>query len=158
MSSGNLNLIKVCIEDGGASALNQNMYWGWRCVRTRSKYVHTVEGNYRGFVVTVETYQIWTNQYVMKKYIILLIMREWFCLNALWKVKKSHENMKRRSFWWKEKLFFKDKCFWSFCCFLKIKFMTKAQVYVNIKMLSFVIMRVIIFYEKKFMKKSFVIF
>ena len=35
--------------------------------------------------------------------------------------------------------------------------MTKAQVYVNIKMLSSVIMRVVIFYEKKFMKKSFVI-
>ena len=40
---------------------------------------------------SVQTYQIWTNQYVMKNYIMLLIMREWFCLNALWKVKSSYE-------------------------------------------------------------------
>ena len=32
---------------------------------------------------SVQIYQIWTNQYVMKNYIMLLIMREWFCLNAL---------------------------------------------------------------------------
>ena len=40
---------------------------------------------------SVQTYQIWTNQYVMKNYIMLLIMREWFCLNTLWKVKSSYE-------------------------------------------------------------------
>ena len=95
-----------------------------------------------------------TNMLFINNYIILLIMREWFCWDALWKVKAL---MKRRSFWWKEKMSFKDKCFWSFCCSLKIKFLTKVQVYVNIKMLSFVTMKVIIFYEKKFMKKSFVI-
>ena len=33
----------------------------------------------------------------------------------------------------------------------------KVQVYVNIKMLIFVTMKVIIFYKKKFKKKSFVI-
>ena len=33
----------------------------------------------------------------------------------------------------------------------------KVQAYVNIKMLSFVTMKVTIFYKKKFMKKSFVI-
>ena len=27
----------------------------------------------------------------MNSYIMLLIIREWFCLNALWKVKNSHE-------------------------------------------------------------------
>ena len=95
-----------------------------------------------------------TNMLFMNNYIILLIMTEWFYLNALWKVKGL---MKRRSFWWKEKLFFKDKCFWSFCYSLKIKFLTKVQVYVNIKMLSFITMKVIIFYEKTFMKKSFII-
>ena len=30
----------------------------------------------------------------MNNYIILLIMREWLCLNALWKVESSHENKK----------------------------------------------------------------
>ena len=42
-------------------------------------------------VFSVQTYQIWTNQYVMNSYVMLLIMRELFCLNALWKVKSSHE-------------------------------------------------------------------
>ena len=27
----------------------------------------------------------------MNNYIMLLIMKEWFCLNALWKVKRFHE-------------------------------------------------------------------
>ena len=66
---------------------------------------------------SVQTYQIWTNQYVMNNYIILLIMREWFCLNALWKVKSSHEKKfmrKRKSCSLKIKiskvlLYFKDK-------------------------------------------------
>ena len=40
---------------------------------------------------SVQTYRIWTNQYVMNNYIMLLIMREWFCLNTLWKLKSSHE-------------------------------------------------------------------
>ena len=43
---------------------------------------------------SVQTYQIWTNQYIMNSYIMLLIMREWFCLNALWKVKNYHEKKK----------------------------------------------------------------
>ena len=78
-------------------------------------------------VISVQTYQIWTNQYVMNNYIILLIMREWFCLNALWKVKSSHEKKfmrKRKSCSLKIKiskvlLCFKDKesdenvLFWS---------------------------------------------
>ena len=89
----------------------------------------------------------------MNSYIILLIIREWFCLNALWKVKSSHEKMKRRSFWWKEEVSDEKKS-----CSLKIKFLTKAQVYVNIKMLSYVTMKVIIFYEKKFMKKKVLLF
>ena len=29
----------------------------------------------------------------MNSYIMLLIMREWCCLNALWKVKSSHEKV-----------------------------------------------------------------
>ena len=41
---------------------------------------------------------------------MLLIMREWFYLDALWKVKSFHE----KKFMVKEKLFFKDKSFWSF--------------------------------------------
>ena len=55
----------------------------------------------------------------MNSYIMLLIVREWFCLNVLWKVKSSHEKkfMMKRSLWWKEKLFFKDKSFWSLLCF-----------------------------------------
>ena len=57
---------------------------------------------------SVQTYQIWTNQYVMNSYVMLLIMRELFCLNALWKVKSSHENKK---FMMKRKLFIKDKRF-----------------------------------------------
>ena len=57
---------------------------------------------------SVQTDQIWINQYVMNSYVMLLIMRELFCLNALWKVKAL---MERRSFWWKEKLFIKDKNF-----------------------------------------------
>ena len=32
-----------------------------------------------------------TNKLLMNDYIMLLFMREWFCLNALWKVKTSHE-------------------------------------------------------------------
>ena len=40
---------------------------------------------------SVQIYHIWTNQYVMNIYIMLLIMRKWFCLNALWKVKSSYE-------------------------------------------------------------------
>ena len=40
---------------------------------------------------SIQIYQIWTNQYVMNNYTMLFIMREWFCLNALWKVKSSHE-------------------------------------------------------------------
>ena len=56
----------------------------------------------------VQAYQIWTNQYVMNSYIMLLIMREWFCLNALWKVKNSHE----KKFLRKRKAV-KDKSFWN---------------------------------------------
>ena len=48
---------------------------------------------------------------------MLLIMRELFCLNALWKVKSSHENKK---FWWKES------------CSLKIK-VSKVLLYYNDK-------------------------
>ena len=40
----------------------------------------------------------------MNNYIILLIMREWFCLNALWKVKKSHEKLKNLMKIWKEEV------------------------------------------------------
>ena len=58
---------------------------------------------------SIQTDQIWTNQYVMNSYVMLLIMRELFCLNALWKVKA----LMKRSFWWKENLFIKDKSFWS---------------------------------------------
>ena len=42
----------------------------------------------------VQTYRIWTNQYIMNSYIMLLIMREW-----LWWAKSSHEKkfmMKRK--------------------------------------------------------------
>ena len=55
----------------------------------------------------------------MNSYIMLLIMREWFCLNTLWKFKSSDEMkfMMKRSLWWKEKLFFKDKSFWSLLFF-----------------------------------------
>ena len=48
---------------------------------------------------------------VMNNYIMLLIMREWFCLNVLWKVKNSQEkrncSLKIRVF--KVLLCFKDK-------------------------------------------------
>ena len=48
---------------------------------------------------------------VMNNYIMLLIMREWFCLNVLWKVKKSQEkkncSLKIRVF--EVLLCFKDK-------------------------------------------------
>ena len=53
----------------------------------------------------------------MNSYIMLLIMREWFCLNALWKVESSHEKkfmMKKKNYSLKIKvsevlLCFKDK-------------------------------------------------
>ena len=54
----------------------------------------------------------------MNSYIILLIMREWCCLNALWKVKSSHEKVsdEKKSCSLKIKvsevlLYFKDKKF-----------------------------------------------
>ena len=49
-----------------------------------------------------------TNKLFKNSYVMLLIMRELFCLNALWKVKSSHENKK---FLMKRKLFIKDKRF-----------------------------------------------
>ena len=89
---------------------------------------------------SVQTYQIWTNQYVMNNYIMLLIMREWFCLDALWKVKNSHEKtfmMKRKSVLYRWK-FLKFCCTLKiknlikmFRCSVKIKFLMKVQVYVK---------------------------
>ena len=42
-------------------------------------------------------------------------MKEWFCLNALWKVKKSHEKLKNLMKRWKEEVFDENKS-----CSLKI--------------------------------------
>ena len=42
----------------------------------------------------------------MNSYVLLLIMRELFCLNALWKVKA----LMKRSFWWKEVFDEKKSC------------------------------------------------
>ena len=57
-----------------------------------------------------------TNMLFMNNYIILLIMREWFCLNALWKVKKSHEKLKNLMKIWKEEVSVENRS-----CSLKIK-------------------------------------
>ena len=110
---------------------------------------------------SVQTYQIWTNQYVMNSYVMLLIMRELFCLNALWKVKSSHENKK---FLMKRKLFIKDKRFFEVLLCYKDKVSNESTSlclkvirYLFLWTLSFITMKVIVFYEKKFIKKSFLI-
>ena len=70
--------------------------------------------------------------------------------------------IKRRSFWWKEKLFCKDKSFWSSLCFKDevsdekvLVFFKDMKAYVKklldicfYEMLSFVTMEGIIFYKK----------
>ena len=69
-----------------------------------------------------------TNKLFINSYIMLLIMREWFCLNAFWKVK--------RSLWWKEVYDKKKSCFLKIRVFevlyaLKIKLLIKVHVYVK---------------------------
>ena len=56
----------------------------------------------------------------MNNYIMLLIMREWFCLNALWKVKNSQE---------KKNCFLKIRVFEVLLCFKDKKSDEKVLVF-----------------------------
>ena len=96
----------------------------------------------------------------MNSYVMLLIMREWFCLNESWKVKSSHEKkflIKKKSSSLKIKVSEVLLCYKSKVSDKSTSLCLKVTDICFYETLSFMTIKDIEFYEKKFIQKSFLI-